>query len=196
MAKPDGNVTGVSILATELDGKRQEILIEAVPGMRRMAALADRATTSTDRAKSLQEQASRQGVDLSLHWASRPDEISDAVDAAVRAQAQGINVLATPLLFNNRRVIMERVSVLRLPAMYQWPETAEEGGLLAYGPRFTDVYRQAAQLTAKLFGGTALGGIPVEQPTRFELVVNQRAARLMGLIFSPAILARADQLIE
>jgi ABC-type uncharacterized transport system substrate-binding protein len=196
MAKPDGNVTGVSILATELDGKRQEVLIEAVPGILRIAALADSATTTAEKTKMLQQQASKQRVELSIHWAAHVAEIARAVDAANQAKAQAINVLATPLLFNNRQIIMERVAALRLPAMYQWPETAEEGGLIAYGPRFTQVYRQVARLIAKIFGGARPAGLPVEQPTRFELVINLKTARALGLAVPPSLLALADGVIE
>jgi putative ABC transport system substrate-binding protein len=196
LAKPDGNVTGISILATELDGKRQEILVEAVPGVRRVAALADRATTSLEQAKTLQKLAGARGVELSIHWTEKADEIAGALEAAHQIGAQAINVLATPLLFNNRRIILDTVAALKLPAMYQWPETAEEGGFAAYGPRFTQVYRQVARLMAKVFNGVKPADIPVEQPTRFELVLNLKTAKAIGREIPAGLVLRSDKVIE
>jgi putative ABC transport system substrate-binding protein len=196
LAKPGGNVTGVSIFATELNGKRQEILIEAVPGLRRMAALADTNTTAPEQAETLRQQAKAHGIDLSIHWTTRVEQIAGAVDAAHQANAQAINVLATPLLFNNRRIIMDRVAALRLPTIYQWPETAEEGGFVSYGPRFTLIYRQVARLTAKVFDGTKPADIPVEQPTRFELVVNLKTAKAIGRDIPAGLVLRSDKVIE
>ena len=104
--------------------------------------------------------------------------------------------MATPLLFNNRRIILEGVAKLRLPAIYQWPETAEEGGFAAYGPRFTQVYRQVARLMTKIFNGAKPADIPVEQPTRFELVVNLRTARSIGREIPATLVLRSDKVIE
>lgn len=196
LAKPAGNVTGISILATELDRKREEILVEAVPGILRVAALADRATTSSEQARALQQLADTQGVKLLIYWVAQASEIVGAIEAARQAQAQAINVLATPLLFNNRRIILERLAILNLPAIYQWPEMAEEGGFIAYGPRFTQVYRQVGRLVAKILNGTSPADIPVEQPTRFELVVNLRTAKAIGHEIPAALVLRSDKVIE
>src|SRR5262249_47385300 len=141
LAKPGGNTTGVSILAAQLDGKRQDILLEAVPGLRRMAALADSNTTRLDQLKALQSAARARGIEVWLHQVAKSEELGPAIVAAKNSGAAALNVLATPLLFNNRRIIFERVLALRLPAIYQWPEMAEDGGLLAYGPRIVQIYR-------------------------------------------------------
>ena len=127
LANPGGNTTGVSLLATELDGKRQEILIEAVSGLRRMAALVNSNTTAPRQLQALQDAARARGVGLSIYRVAKPDEIAPAVDAAKAADTAALNVLASPLLFGNRQVIIERTAALRLPAMYQWPEVAEQG---------------------------------------------------------------------
>jgi len=119
LAKPGGNTTGVSLMATELDGKRQDILIEAVPGLRRMAALADTNTTATQQLEALQSAARTRGVELSIHRVKRSDEIAAAMAAANDANAGALNVLASPLLFANRNVIIERAAAMRLPAIYQ-----------------------------------------------------------------------------
>jgi putative ABC transport system substrate-binding protein len=118
LAKPGGNTTGVSLLAAELNGKRQEILIEAVPGVRRMAALADSNTTAPQQLQALQDAARARGVELSIYRVAEPDEIAPAIDAAKTSNAAALNVLASPLLFGNRQVIIERAAALRLPAMY------------------------------------------------------------------------------
>jgi putative tryptophan/tyrosine transport system substrate-binding protein len=104
--------------------------------------------------------------------------------------------LASPLLMAYRHMIMDRVAVLRLPTMYQWPEEAEEGGLAAYGPRITEVGLQLARQIAQVFGGIKVTDIPVEQPTKFELVINLKTAKAIGATVPEALLARADKLIE
>jgi putative ABC transport system substrate-binding protein len=122
LARPGGNITGVSVLATELDGKRQEILIEAVPGLRRMAILADtKATRSTD-LQALQEAARACGVEVSIYRVASAEEITATIDTAKASGAAALNVLSAPLLYGNRQLIMDRVAALRLPAIYPWAE--------------------------------------------------------------------------
>jgi ABC-type uncharacterized transport system substrate-binding protein len=197
LANPGGNTTGVSIFATQLDGKRQDLLIEAVPGLRRMAALADSNTTAPHQLKALQDAARARGVGLVLHPVAAPEEIVPAIDAAKNSGAAALNVLATPLLFNNRRIIFERVAALRLPAMYQWPEMAEDGGLVAYGPRIVQIYRELmARQAVKLLRGAKPADLPIEQPTKFDLVINVKTAKALGVTIPPSVLLRADRLIE
>ena len=137
------------MLAGDLDGKRQEILIEVVHGLRRMGALAGSNTTASPQLQGLENAARARGVELSIHRITKPDEIPAAIDAAKTSGAEALNVLESGLLWGSRRTIMERAAELRLPAMYQWPEAAEEGGFVAYGPRLIQVYRDlmALQLT-------------------------------------------------
>jgi putative ABC transport system substrate-binding protein len=197
MARPGGNTTGISLLATELDGKRLEILIEIVPGARRIAALADANTTAPCELQALQDAAQGRGIELSIHRIAKPEEISGAMDASLAAGAQGFNVLASPLLFARRRFILERAAALDLPAIYQWPETAEEGGLAAYGPRIIQLYRDVfARQLVKLLQGVKPADLPVEQPTTFDLVINLKTAKTLGLTIPPSVLARADEVIE
>jgi putative ABC transport system substrate-binding protein len=197
MARPGGNTTGISLLATELDGKRLEILIEIVPGARRIAALADANTTAPRELQALQDAAQGRGIELSIHRIAKPEEISGAMDASLAAGAQGFNVLASPLLFARRRFILERAAALDLPAIYQWPETAEEGGLAAYGPRIIQLYRDVfARQLVKLLQGVKPADLPVEQPTTFDLVINLKTAKALGLTIPPSVLARADEVIE
>jgi putative ABC transport system substrate-binding protein len=142
LAHPGTNTTGISILASDLDGKRQELLIELAPQARRMAALADPDTTPRIQAEKLAEAARARGIALSVHWVGKPGEIARALDEAEAAGAQALNVLASPLLNVVRRPTMERAAARRWPAIYQWPETAVEGGLVAYGPWFAQIGRQ------------------------------------------------------
>jgi putative ABC transport system substrate-binding protein len=134
LARPDGNTTGVSVVATELDGKRQEILVEAVPGLRRMAILADSKVTSSSGLQALQEAGRARGVEISMHRVASTEEITAAIDTAKASGAAALNVLSSPLLYANRRLIMDRVAALRLPAIYPFPDEAEEGASSVTAP--------------------------------------------------------------
>jgi putative ABC transport system substrate-binding protein len=197
LAKPGGNTTGVTILASELDGKRLEILIEATPGVRRVAAIADRNVSPPSHLKTLEDAARKRGIEVSVCWVARQEDIASAIDAAKASDARALNVLASALLFNNRTIIFDRVAMLHLPAIYQWPEMADQGGLIGYGPRITQLYRdvQSRQLI-KLLRGTKPADIPVEQPTKFELVINLRAAKAIGHEVPAGLVLRADKVIE
>jgi putative tryptophan/tyrosine transport system substrate-binding protein len=197
MARPNGNTTGVSILATELDGKRQEILAEAVSGLSRMAALADSNATAAPQLDALQAASRARNIELSIHRIARGEEIAAAINLAKASGATALNVLASPMLYTNRQAIMDQVATLRLPAIYQWPETAEEGGFIAYGPSFNHILRELlARQVVQLFRGAKVADIPVEQPTRFELVINLKAAKAIGREIPAILVLRADRLIE
>ena len=195
LARPGGNTTGISILATELDSKRLELLVELLPGTTRFAVLAD-PTTSPAPLQVLEQSAYARGLTILVLRATDEDQIESAFAKARMAGVAGINVLASPIFNRLRHLIIKRAIQEGLPAVFHWPETAEDGGLLAYGPRITGVYRQAAGLVVKLFKGTAIANIPAEQPTRFELVINLKTAKAMGLTVPPFMLARADEVIE
>jgi putative tryptophan/tyrosine transport system substrate-binding protein len=195
-ARPNGNTTGISILATELDGKRQEILIEAVPGLRRMAALADSSTLTEAKARALQEGARAHNVELSIYRITRGEEIAAAIDKAQVSGAKALNIFASPMLDSNVPLIMERVATLRLPAMYQWPAWAELGGFIGYGPPLDQFADLTARFAASLLRGTKPADLPIEQPTKFELVINLKTAKAMGVTVPEGLLARADKVIE
>lgn len=196
LAHPGGNITGISILSTELNGKRLEILMDAFSDAHRMAVLSDPRVITPKHLKKLQDEARSHNVELAVYEAATPKEIAPAVGAASKAGAQALNVLASPLFSFNSRRIVERTIAARLPAIYQWPEIAEEGGLLAYGPRITLLYRQMARQLFKLMHGAKAADLPVEQPTVFELVANLKAAREIGLDLPKPFLTRADKVIE
>jgi putative ABC transport system substrate-binding protein len=196
LAHPGGNATGISILATELDGKRQELLTELVPAARHIAALSDPRITAPDQLRALEDAARARGIAFSICLAAKSEDIVPAIDAAQASGAQALNVLATPLFDTNRRLIIERTATLKLPTIYQWPEIAEAGGLAAYGPRRTEVSRQEARQLVKIFRGAKPADIPVEQPTTFDLVINLNTAKAFGLTIPSSILSRAGEVIE
>jgi putative ABC transport system substrate-binding protein len=162
-----------------------------------MAALADSNTSSSSKLQELQDAARARNIELSIHWIARPEEIPAAVDAVKASGAEALNVLASPLLTVNRQTIAQRVAVLRLPAIYQWPETVEEGGLVAYGPRLVQIYREliVPQLV-KLLRGAKPSDMLVMQPTKFELVINLKTAKALGLSIPESFLVLADEVIE
>src|SRR6266446_3007858 len=194
MARPGGNTTGVSILASELDVKRLEILHEFVPQARRIAVLADPTTIST-RAQ-LASGARNLGVELVQFEAQSPDEIGRALDAITMAKVEAVNVLASPILNAARRLIIDRMHDAHLPAIYQWPETSEDGGLLSYGPRNLLCYRHVVSLVDKVLRGAKPADLPIEQPSKFELAVNLKTAGTLGMTIPPTLLLRADEVIE
>jgi len=196
LARPGGNITGISILATELDGKRQEILMETVPAARRMAVLADANTAAPQNMRALQEAARARGVELAVRLVERPERIVPEIEEAKRAGAEALNVLASPILYARRLDIFERTAALRLPTIYQSPEFAEEGGLIGYGPRLTQMFRQLARQLAKVISGEKVSNVPVEQPTTFELVINLKTARAIGHEVPAGLVLRADKVIE
>jgi putative ABC transport system substrate-binding protein len=197
LARPDGNTTGTSMFAAGLDGKRQELLIEAVPGIHRMAALVDFKTTASSRLQSLQDAARSHGIELSIQGVVKSVEIPAALDAAKASGAAALNVLSSPVLFGARQLIIQRVAELRLPAIYQFPEEAEEGGFLGYGPRITQMYKElVAPILVKLLRGAKPSDLPIEQPTKFELVVNLKTANELALTVPESFLARVDKVIE
>jgi putative tryptophan/tyrosine transport system substrate-binding protein len=162
-----------------------------------MAVLADSKTSTVARLDALQEAARARDIELSIYRIVRGEEIAAAIDMAKAAGAAALNVLASPMLNSNRPLIIDRVAALRLPAIYQFPETAEEGGFAAYGPRFDQIIRELhARQLVQLFRSVKVADIPVEQPAKFELVINLKTADALGLTVPPTLLARADKVIE
>lgn len=198
-ARPGGNTTGVSILASELDGKRLQILLELLPGARRVGALVGADSATPARLAALSDVARRQGVELVTRTAQKAEDIAPALEALKTGGAAGVNVLASALLFFNRKIVLERNAALRFPAIYQWPDMAGagDGGLIGYGPRLAGIYGdQLARIGAEIFRGTKPADIPVENPTRFYLVVNLNAAKTLGINVPPPLLTEADEVIE
>jgi putative tryptophan/tyrosine transport system substrate-binding protein len=197
LARPEGNITGVSMLLAELDGKRQDILIEAVPGLRLMAVLTDvNFNIKTAKLGALQEAAHAHNVEFSIHRVAKGEDIAAAIDSAQASGATALNLLASPLFFANRYIIMEHAAAAHLPTIYDIPETAEEGGFAGYGPRLSALNQITARQAVQLLRGIKFADIPVQQATNFELVINLKTAKAMGVTVPEALLARADKVIE
>jgi putative ABC transport system substrate-binding protein len=200
LSRPGSNITGISLLSPELDTKRQEILIEAVPGARKIAAMADANAAPEYHLQALEHAARSRGVELSVFRVGGPGEITSAIDAAKASGVEALNFLASPLFSvpgsQSNRVVLDRVAAVRLPSIFQFPETAEAGALAGYGARITDLYRQRARITLQVLRGTKPGDIPVQQPDKFELVINLKAAKVIGVEVPATLVARADKLID
>ena len=190
LAHPGGNTTGVSLLSTELDIKRQQILIDAVPGMREMAALVDSSAAQPSRLQQMQAEARAHNVELSLFPVAEPADIAASIAVAKSSGASALNVLASPVLFGNRREIMQRAASASLPSIYQFADMAAEGGFAAYGPTIKAVFGDTlARQMVKLLRGAKPSDLPVEQPARFDLVINLKIAKAIGLEVPPTLLA-------
>jgi len=179
-----------------LDGKRQEILIEAVPGLCKMAALADSSVTPHRHLEALQNAARQSGVELCVFGVASSEEVVQAIVVAKAAGAQALNLLATPLFTVTARGIIECIAALRLPAMHPWPEAVEHGVLLGYGPPFAQTFRQRARLVRRILRGVEPTDPPVQAATRYELAINLKTAKALGLEVPPTLVARADEVIE
>lgn len=196
LANRTGNITGISILATELDTKRLEILMELLPKARRLAALADVRLLKPAQVQKFEEAARLKNVELSIVRIEKPEDIEPTLEAARAAGVEGVNILGSPLLFSARRKMFAITSALHLPTVYQWPEGVTEGALVAYGPRYGDTFRQWGRMAGKVLRGAKPSELPVEQPSKFELAINMKTAKAFGLTIPPSILARADEVIE
>ena len=200
LARPGGNVTGVSLLAPELVGKSLELLKEAVPGVSRVAVLWQPGVlgerTEQDMLKGAEVAARALGVRLQLVEARGPEDLDKAFSDMTKERAGALTVLGTAMFITERRRLVGLAAKNRLPVVYPWKEGVDAGGLMAYGPNIADVFRRAATYVDRILKGAKPGDLPVEQPTKFELVINLKAARVLGLTIPPSLLARADQVIE
>jgi len=195
LARPGSVVTGVSFLSSALDAKRLELLAELLPKGSTILNLSDSSARAGSHA-ALGDAARALGITLHSVEARTPAEIDLAFDAARKLQVSGINVLTSPFLNTERARIIKLGAQARLPAIYQWPESAEEGGLIGYGPRLTEIYRQLASYAARILQGANPADLAVEQPTKFELVINAKTASALGIRIPQSLLVRADRVIE
>jgi putative ABC transport system substrate-binding protein len=200
LARPGANATGLSLLAPELVGKCLELLKQAVPGVSRVAVLWQPGglgeRTGKDMLKGAEAAARALGVRLQFVEARGPADIDRAFSEMTRARAGALTVLGTPMFVVERRRLVDLAAQNRLPAVYPWREFVDAGGLMAYGPNLADMYRRAATYVDKILKGAKPADLPVEQPTKFELVINLKTAKALGLTIPPSVLGRADQVIE
>jgi putative tryptophan/tyrosine transport system substrate-binding protein len=197
LARPGGNVTGLSAFVTELTAKRIEIMHDLIPRISRIALLDNLENASVPPQWNELKRASLAfGIQPLLCEVKRPDDIELAFKKAVDERVDALSVGNDSVVIASRQRIAELAAKDRLPAIYASREFVEVGGLISYAANYTDLYRRAAIFVDKIFKGTHPGELPVEQPTTFELVINLRAAKALGLSIPPALLSRADQVIE
>jgi putative tryptophan/tyrosine transport system substrate-binding protein len=196
LARPGGNITGLTNQGVDLIGKRVELLREVVPRLRRLGILghAGNATSAIEMGE-VQSAARALGIEVTTPEIRRPEDIAPAFEA-FKGRAEAIYVASDPLLNSNRVRINTLALDLRLPTQYSFREYVEAGGLMSYGPSFPAQFQRAAELVDQILSGTKPADIPVEQPTKFDLVINLTTARALGLTVSPMLLARADEVIE
>ena len=200
LGRPGGNVSGLSVTSPELIVKSLELLKQAVPGVSRVALLLkpdsmpDRARK--DRLEAAAGAAKTLGVRLQVVEARGPEDFDRAFSDMTRARADALQVATTPVFESQRRRLVDLAAQNRLPTVYAFKSWVEDGGLMSYGPDIFDLYRRAATYVDKILKGARPGDLPVEQPTKFELAINLKTAKTLGLTIPASLLLRADQVIE
>ena len=200
LARPGGNVTGMSAVAPELVGKCLELLKQTVPGVTRGVILwqpgAPDERTDKDMLKEAEVASRTLGVRLQAVKARRPEDFERAFSDVTKARAGALIVLTSVMFINERRRLVDLAAKNRLPTVYPQRDFVDVGGLMSYGPNGPDLFRRAATLVDKILKGAKPADLPVEQPTKFELVINLKTAKAIGLTVPQSLLARADQVIE
>jgi putative ABC transport system substrate-binding protein len=200
LAHPGGNITGVTSVTTKLMGKQLELLAEVVPGAKRIGVLSAATNLDhwikTNQYKELEAAARALGVKLQVVSARDPVTLDRAFMAMTKDRPQALIVLPSPIYVQHRERIIDHVGKQRLPAIYFQSVFVENGGLMSYATNNADEYRRAAVYVEKILKGAKPADLPVEQPTKFELVINLKTAKQIGLIIPPNVLARADQVIR
>jgi putative ABC transport system substrate-binding protein len=196
LARPGGNITGLSIQAPDLAGKRLALLREVVPGLRRLAIMVNvDLPAAVLEMGEIQAAASTLGLDVATFEIRRGEDIAPAFEA-LKGRAEALYVVADALVIIHRVRINTLALTARLPTMHGTREYVEVGGLISYGPNFSDLFRRAADMVDKILRGAKPGDIPVEQPTKFDFVINLTTGKALGLEVPPTLLARADEVIE
>ena len=196
LERPGGNVTGLSLQQTETVGKRLELLREVVPGLGRLAILANVGSPAAVLdMREVQATARTLGLDITTLEIRRGEEIVSAFEA-LNGHAQALYIVVDPLVGTHQFRINTLVLAARLPTMHTQRQSVEVGGLMSYGPNFPDLFRRAGDYVDKVLRGAKPADLPVEQPTKFDLIINLTTAKALGLTIPPTLLARADELIE
>jgi putative ABC transport system substrate-binding protein len=196
LARPGGNVTGLSLQFTDLAGKRLELLREVLPDLRRLAILANASSPATAlEVAEVQAMARTFGLEVAAPEVRQTEDIAPAFEA-LKGRVEALYVVNDPLVDTNRVRINTLALAARLPTLHGDREHVAAGGLMSYGASFTDLFRRAGDLVDKILHGAKPADIPVEQPTKFDLVINLITAQALGLTIPPTLLARADEVIE
>jgi putative ABC transport system substrate-binding protein len=195
-ARPGGNITGLTSMSIDLVGKRLELLKETVPKSSRVAVLLDPSRPRAAEVKEIQEAAQALGVQVQFPKIKGPDDFKDAFRSATKSRADALMIVSGGVFNRHRSLLVELAGKARLPAMYSEQEYVHAGGLMVYSSVLTDQYRRAAVFVDKILKGAKPGDLPIEQPIKFELIFNLKAAKQIGLIIPPNVLARADKVIR
>jgi ABC-type uncharacterized transport system substrate-binding protein len=196
LARPNGNITGLSNLAPEISSKRLELLKDIVPSLSRVAVFGTSTQSTAQVVRETELAAKAFGVQLQDFDVPDPKDIATAFQAAIKRRAEAVLVLQSGVLNSQRKKIVELAVKNRLPTMYYAAEWVEDGGLMSYGANVTDLFRRAAIYVDKILKGAKPADLPVEQPRKFELIINLKAAKQIGLTIPPHVLARADKVIK
>jgi len=197
LSRPGGNFTGMTSVVTELEGKRLGILKEVVPGMKRVGVLGDHTNPAVQMEwREVQIAARSLMIDAIVFDVRHAADVSHAFDVAVSEKLDALLVRVDGTTRPNRQLIIDLAAIHKLPALYSAKEFIDEGGLIAYAVSYVDLYRRAASLVEKIFKGAKPSELPIERPTKFELVLNLKTARALGLTFPPGVLATTDEVIE
>ncbi len=197
LARPGANITGLSTIGSDLSGKRLELLKEALPGAERVAVLWNRPSEGSVLVfRELQFSSRELGIELQDVGISDPDELRDAVEFALRTRVGAIMVIDDPVIASYRPQIVSLASKAALPLFSIYSDYADDGGLMAYGPSLQAIYWRGATYVDRILRGAKPSDLPVEQPSIFELVINLRTAKALGLELAPTLLARANRVIE
>lgn len=196
LARPGGNVTGMSTLSTDLAGKRLQLLHELRPGARRVAVLASKGTASPFFIEQLRLAAKPLGITLVVQQVSEVEGFAGAFALMDRERAQALVVQSNPLARNHRKRIAELAAEHRLPSIFEHRTYVDAGGLMSYGPNLPELHRRAAAYVDKILKGAKPGDLPVEQPTKFELFINGKTAKALGIKIPQSLLISADKVIE
>ena len=197
LARPGGNVTGLTALSTDLAGKRLQLARELVPKAARVAVLAHPGTSATRLfLEQMRAAAQQMGVQLIVQEVKESGDLPGAFTAMQRERAQALIVQVTPFSADNAKRIIELAAQHRLPAMYDVRSFVDAGGFVSYGPSLPEMFRRAAFYVDRILKGAKPADLPVEQPTKFELVINLKTAKALGLTIPPSLLGRADEVIQ
>jgi putative ABC transport system substrate-binding protein len=197
LARPGGTVTGLTILSKELSQKRLELFRETVPNLARVAVLINPTfPAALTEMKATEQAAELLGITVQPIVASSAHELEHALASLTNSKVDGLLTLADPFFTAHRRQIVDRANATRLPTMLHWREFVEAGGLLSYGPDNVELYRRAASFVDKILKGVKPGDLPIEQPTKFILAINAKAAKPLGITIPQSVLFRADEVIE
>ena len=197
LARPRGNMTGVTLMAIEFNGKRLELLREILPKLRRVAVVGNPEHPGAHLERAFSEETGRRlGLNIRYLPTRNLDELTTAFGAMAAEPPQGISILADGFAIQNRQRIIDFAMSQRVPAISGWPVFAQSGALCTYGPLLSESYRRLAYYVDRILRGAKPADLPIEQPTKFELVINLKTAKALELAIPPAVLARADRVIE